>query len=352
MLRDIKLRLLQGTHAAGIHRAVANSKWRRQRLLILCYHGVSQGDEHDWNPELFMSPRTFAGRMEILRAGGYNVLPLGEAYERLQRGTLPSRSVVLTFDDGATNFRTVALPILQRFGYPSTVYLRTDYCAIPRPVYPPVGPYLLWKRRDRVAAPSQELGWTEEQDLRTVEGRKRAWASILQQVDEHENTPTERDAILEKMAGHIGLDYPAFVKTRILQIMDRQDVAAIADAGVDVQLHTHHHRLIPSLGLGEKLRFEIEENQRQILAMTGKRAVHFCYPSGKFSTESLPALRDLGIVTATTCEPAMAARESDPLLLPRYVDTEVKSPVDFEAWLSGVGSLLPQRHGTRMPTHY
>ena len=68
--------------------------------------------------------------------------------------------------------------------------------------------------------------------------------------------------------------------------------------------------------------------------------MHFCYPSGKYSLESLPALRQLGIVTATTCDPELVAKSSNPLLLPRYIDTDVRSEIEFEAWLCGVGSLL------------
>jgi len=43
---------------------------------------------------------------------------------------------------------------------------------------------------------------------------------------------------------------------------------------------------------------------------------------------------------------------SEPLLLPRYVDTNVKSEAEFEAWLSGIGSLLPQRQAGRKRNLY
>jgi len=348
MLQTIKLRLLQASRATGLNRRLGNSEWRRNRLLILCYHGVSQDDEHEWNPELFMAPKTLERRFEILHEGGYQVMPLTEAAERLGLGSLPPRSVVVTFDDGTTDFRTTALPILQKFSYPSTVYVRTDYCWYRRPVFPPVGPYLLWKRRDRVVPPCPELGWTEAQDLRSLEGRSRAWADVLRISQQREPSGEEYDRILERMALHIGVDYSAFVDSRILQIMSPEEIAAIAQAGVDVQLHTHRHRLVTALGQGEELRDEIEENRRQLLEMTGRRAVHFCYPSGKYTLESLPVLRQLGIVTATTCEPGLASRGSHPLLLPRYIDTNSRSEAEFEAWLSGAGSLLaqlkPKRH--------
>ena len=91
-------------------RLVADSKWRRNRLLILCYHGISRLDEHLWRPNLYMLPEVFEERLKILQRGRYEVLALGEALERLGTGDLPPRSVVITFDDGGYHFLLAALP--------------------------------------------------------------------------------------------------------------------------------------------------------------------------------------------------------------------------------------------------
>ena len=341
MLRALKTQLLEATRATGLNRRVSNTEWRRNKCLILCYHGISQDDEHAWNPAFFMSAQTFESRLETLKEGQYNVLPLSEAFERLAKGSLPPRSVVLTFDDGMTNFRTHALPILRKYHYPATVYLRTDYCYYRRPVFRPVGPYLLWKRRQAPVSANQKLGWLEGQDLRTEEGRARAWSSVERVEQERQLSYEERDALLAELANHIGIDYQAFLDGGILQIMSPEEVSAIAREGTDIQLHTHSHQLVTDLDQ-EELRTDIEENRRRIVELTGTDPVHFCYPNGKYSPECLPTLRDLGIATATTCEPALTAGNSNPLLLPRYIDTDTRTPSEFEAWLSGVGGLLPR----------
>src|ERR1700726_3393531 len=98
MLRPVKLAAISMLRGSGIFRLVTNSRWRQQRLLILCYHGTSLEDEHLWRPGLYMHPKKLEQRLELLRKGFYSVLPLDEALQRLRAGTLPRRSVVITFD--------------------------------------------------------------------------------------------------------------------------------------------------------------------------------------------------------------------------------------------------------------
>src|SRR3970040_1656437 len=102
--RRVRRVALSGLRAIGGFDRIADSSWRRNRLLVLCYHGVSLQDEHEWNPELFVTPAFLRRRFEILREKGYSVLPLDEALAHCASGTLPPRSVVITFDDGLSDF--------------------------------------------------------------------------------------------------------------------------------------------------------------------------------------------------------------------------------------------------------
>jgi hypothetical protein len=88
---------------------------------------------------------------------------------------------------------------------------------------------------------------------------------------------------------------------------------------------------------------EIFDNRERIEQMTEIRPSHFCYPSGIYQRQFLPWLKDLQVTTATTCDPGMVTKHSDPLLLPRLVDSTSLAPVEFEGWLSGVASFLPTR---------
>src|ERR1700685_3442436 len=121
MFAKIKGATLRGLNNTGLTEAVAQSRWRSERLLVLGYHRVSLRDEHLWRPELHVTPELFEARMRMLADGGYNVLPLAEAIVRLRSGSLPKRAVSITFDDGYADFALRAYPVLQRFGFHATL---------------------------------------------------------------------------------------------------------------------------------------------------------------------------------------------------------------------------------------
>src|ERR1041385_8598414 len=113
MLKRLKQVTLKSLKSTGVSALVHDSRWRRNRLLILGYHGISMGDEHEWNGSQYMSPETFRSRMQQLHRSRCAVLPLGEAIQRLYRNDLPDRAVALTFDDGFADFYHRAFPIIK-----------------------------------------------------------------------------------------------------------------------------------------------------------------------------------------------------------------------------------------------
>src|SRR5436305_317247 len=67
MFGPVKFATLHALRKSGVFRLVANSNWRQQRLLILCYHGFALEDEHHWRPGLYM-PVQELGRHRVVRA--------------------------------------------------------------------------------------------------------------------------------------------------------------------------------------------------------------------------------------------------------------------------------------------
>lgn len=289
-----------------------------------------------------MPPEQFAARLRLLQDRGYHVLALDHALRHLYAKSLPPRSVAITFDDGYADFYTRALPLLAEHGYPATVYLTTYYCDYNRPVFDGICSYLLWKGRGQCIAADGLDAKGAVLDLRSARGRAAALARLRASAARRGLSAVQKDALAAELASRVGVDYDALLARRILHLMRPEEVRALPRDLVDVQLHTHRHRTPRDfVHFGE----EIWQNRRRIDALQrpAVERAHFCYPSGMFEPELLPWLRALRVRSATTCRPGIASARSDPLLLPRLIDTSRLSLLEFEAWASGVAPLLPRR---------
>lgn len=340
MLKKVKQRTLGTLKSSGIFKVVENSRWRQSHLLIIAYHGISIDDEHEWNPSLYMTRKCFHNRMRLIHESNCSVLPLAEAVRLLYRQELPDRSVALTFDDGNHDFFEGARPVLKEFGFPATVYQTTFYSHYSKPVFDVICSYLLWKGRNRTLRFKPLTGQEKTVDLSVNGSLDRAVNDLLQFAHDQELSAAEKDSLAASIAAQLNIDYAALCEKRLLNLLSPGEVKTLADEGIDFQLHTHRHRVPKERPLFLR---EIDDNRKSIHSMTGVNATHFCYPSGVYDHSLLPWLEESGIVSATTCDVGFASSRSNPLLLPRFLDTAALSDIEFEAWLTGVSAAIPRR---------
>ena len=340
MLKKAKQISLTISKRSGLFSGLDATSWRRSRLLILAYHGMSLADEHEWDSRLFIPPDVFCQRLELIKKAGCAVLPLGEAVERLAARDLPPKSVVITFDDGNHDFYRYAYPALQAAEMPVTLYLTTYYVYFYRPVFDGVCAYLLWRGRGGAASLKALTGRDETVQLQTPKARASVWQALQDHARQQQLSAEAKDALAGQLARAVGVDYAELCERKLLHRMSAGETREVADNGVDMQLHTHRHRVPLDKALFQR---EITDNRRYIKELTGQEANHFCYPSGVYHTRVLPWLREAGVVSATTCDLGFAKTDSEPLLLPRFLDSSNLSPIEFEGWLSGLSSFLPRR---------
>ena len=318
--------------SVGAFTRSARSERRRKKLLILCYHGLSIDDEHEWLPKLFITPEGFRQRLHTLRDMRANVLPLGEAVEHLHAGTLPHSSVVITFDDGFYDFWKFGVPLLREFQMPATLYLTTHYCDYRLPIINLALDYLLWKsKKEFVTLP--EHGMADPMPIRNYQERQVVVWKMVAWADENGLKTTEKDDMAREFAGKLSLHYDGLLAQRMLQIMSPEEARKTFKAGVDLQLHTHRHRSPRDKALFQR---EIRDNSDYLKRLTGQTPVHFCYPSGDLCADFLPWLSEMGVRTATTCERGLANAQSQDLLLPRFLDDSSVDLIRFQSFVAGV----------------
>ena len=342
MLKPAKKALLNFVRSSGGLGVLARSGWRHNRILILGYHGVSLADEHVWDPSLFVTPDFLRRRFQLIKDNHCNVLPLHEAVVRLSQGTLPEKTVVITFDDGFYNFYGSAFPIIKDSDFPVTLYLTTFYSGYNRPVFATAASYLLWSAGSRKLSLDPVLGIDEGTtfDLSIAADRKKAHARLVAFALKSNLSAETKDGILAKLCDELEIDFDAFCKRRAFQLLNASEIRYLSQQGLDIQLHTHRHRVPVDQDLFSE---EIEKNRSFIQELTGGPTQHFCYPSGVFDKQFPSWLRSLDVITAVTSAPGLVNQNTSPYRLPRIIDSALLSEVEFEGWLSGFSQLLPSR---------
>ncbi|MGH8318298.1 MAG: polysaccharide deacetylase family protein [Steroidobacteraceae bacterium] len=328
---------------AAVNSAVINSWWRERRLLLICWHGVSNHDEHSWNPSLFMSAETLRMRLELIRALKCNVLPLGEALAMVRSATLPPRAIALTIDDGDSSFYLRTWPMLRTFGFPATLYWTTYYSTHPYAVFDPMLSYLLWKGRKRALVLREP---TLQCELRFAQEQARAFDVIYRFSKAAAWTSERKEHFLAELAALLEIDYSEIRSRRVLHLISPEEARSMVAEGLDLQLHTHRHRSpLNSVDFAS----ELAANSSVLREAGAKDPAHFCYPSGSFVPEFAEWLRDSGIQSAVTCQSGLIDRHANPFFLPRLIDHEGISPAEFRGWLSGIAATVRGRQ--RMAHH-
>lgn len=93
---------------------------------ILLYHFTADSipdGARRWN----MPPKRFEQHIKHFRDLEYTPLTVTHFTQAAADGTLPKRPILVTFDDGTADFLTGALPILQKYSFPATLYITTNY---------------------------------------------------------------------------------------------------------------------------------------------------------------------------------------------------------------------------------
>ena len=93
---------------------------REPAIIVLAYHRIA-----DERSDLAVSPRRFAEQTAWLarQRSTLPVLSLEEAFDALENGSAPHRSVVITFDDAWADNHTHVLPALLEHAFPATLYV-------------------------------------------------------------------------------------------------------------------------------------------------------------------------------------------------------------------------------------
>lgn len=316
-----------GRHSGGGIPAIGRA------AMVLLYHRVTrlEGD-----PQLLaVAPERFEQQVAFLRQNAVP-LSLAELVERLPRGDIPERAVVLTFDDGYEDNLEEAKPILAGHDVPATVFVTTSGLGGHREFW--------WDDLERMllATPSglstdamisaggvdvripagayrpaaEHAGWT----VLCAEAptpRHAAYRTICETI--RPLSANRRDAVTERIEMELRL--PRVIR-RTHRAMDENQLRRLADGGlIEIGAHTLTHPVLAALPLEEQQR-EIAESRRILEDVIGSPVRAFSYPfggKGDYTSDTANCVRAAGYTHACANVPGLVAAGCDPWQLPRVL---------------------------------
>jgi len=258
--------------------------------LVLLYHRVA--DDPIDSQLLCTAPKFFEAHLKEL-SKNYRVIPLYELAQELKRGKLKPDTVALTFDDGYLDNLPNAVPLLEKYKLPATIFVTSGMVGSEQEFW--------WDALERVfltggvLPESLEITFqsgTKVWDLRTAQGRLKAYDELcaILRLDSFEDILQSVHDLFEWAS----LESSARISHRIV---NQEQLKKLAGSPfIEIGSHSVTHTRLGILSL-ENQRQEIRESKQQLETIIKKRVRLFSYPYGgsaDFSRETAGIVSDEG----------------------------------------------------------
>jgi peptidoglycan/xylan/chitin deacetylase (PgdA/CDA1 family) len=291
-LSSVRRAIKQSLFAAGYyHQRLSTSVF--PGVAVLCYHGVRPSDDSTQFSDLHVTKATFERHCRLI-ADSCDAISLADIREARQSGrVLPPRSVIVTFDDGYRGVLDHALPILERYGIPATVFV----CAAP------------------------------------VLNRQHFWFDALCRCEGEAAVLKARALPYQKWQTLVdSIESPA-LETESHRPLTSAELERLAENPlIEIGAHTMTH---PTLALAP-----IEDQQREIAGcrtalerVLEKPVTTFAYPYGNpfadYTPETVSVVRHARFDLAFTTGESFATLDCDPLQVPRFMMLDTVGDVEL-----------------------
>jgi peptidoglycan/xylan/chitin deacetylase (PgdA/CDA1 family) len=239
------------------------------------YHRVDSAPVDPW--KLAVAPSEFDRQISRLRQEA-DIVPLARACSR--RRSLRGRArptVAITFDDGYACNLLNALPVLERYGAPATIFVATSFLGEPS---------FWWDRWAHIALNDaiefDRLRELSSELIRTDAVKRCAdRGALLVAVQQHFAAANRRwvDDALNGLAATLQLS----ATSPLGRPLDPKELEVLSNHPlVEIGAHSVTHRALDRIDPGDAQR-ELSESKQQLEAMTGRAVQSFAYPYGRVS---------------------------------------------------------------------
>jgi len=137
-----------------------------EKIPVIAYHDVlPYVDQQDAGNPSVLSLSGFAAQMEYLHLNGYYTASMGELEDHVKGvKKLPSRTVVITFDDGYESNYLYCYPLLKKYSFKATIFIMGSVPEKARP-------HLTWLQIRNMTSPGMvQIGSHTYDNHRRIDG--------------------------------------------------------------------------------------------------------------------------------------------------------------------------------------
>lgn len=274
-------------HVSGLSRALA--PLYRGRGVIFALHSMIDDDAFYPDETLRCPVHKLDWTLRRLRSQRIDIVTLDEAMQRLD-AAWARRFAVFTFDDGFADNLTRALPVMEKFGAPFTLYVNTGMINREIDAWW-FGIAALIRARDYI-----DVSGLGRFDCADAAAKRRTYVAIEAAI--HANfdlLPAVRQAIADA-----GIKIAAEVDREALSVAQLREISR--HPLVTIGGHTTTHCNL-ARALAGTVRSEMAENRKFLQELTGTAVNHNAYPfghSGACGEREAEISQSLGFRTAVT----------------------------------------------------
>jgi peptidoglycan/xylan/chitin deacetylase (PgdA/CDA1 family) len=259
-----------------------------------------------------MTPQSFEKQLEYL-CSHYEIIDLEILANYLHTGkTLPSKAVIITFDDGFKDNYLYAYPLLRKYGCPATIFLTVDAIGTKRvPLYSQI----IWlfsylsSNFNKIEIPAVGI-----LHLGSLTGKAMAITKVNKKL--RELSPKQREIFLKELLKYTNFEFPESVLDSEVYL-SWADIREMKNDKITFGSHSLTHPFLPLLSLNEA-RWEINYSKKRIEEEIGQRVVTFSYPFGGYNTRIMEIVRNSGYLCAVTNIPTVVTLKANPYKLGRF----------------------------------
>ncbi|WP_026759270.1 polysaccharide deacetylase family protein [Selenomonas ruminantium] len=250
-------------------------------IQVLMFHRVIKLEHNPWR--MAVSPDLFDEYMRHIKEN-YRLMRFDEDWSEVRE-----KSIVVTLDDGYADNYWNALPILEKYQIPATIFVSSENIGLTREFW--------WDRLTRLI-PTDELR-TVRDKLKFMEPDERGYEldKIEKRFCTPENAPSEEG-----------------------RAMNEEELKRLADSEyITIGGHTVSHGALAGES-SEMQKWEITDSKLKIEKIIGRPVTVFSYPFGQrdtYTAETINMLKSVGYIRAAATCPGVVTKETPCYEIPR-----------------------------------